>query len=77
MRAHLDSASQFACNMAEEPVFRNTEAGVLVEGLDEKLGVPKRYRAMREGCTANAASKLALNATEFVLKVLRSNQNQR
>jgi hypothetical protein len=41
MRAHFDSASQFARDVAEEPVFGNAEAGVLVEGLNEELGIPE------------------------------------
>jgi hypothetical protein len=62
--------------MAEEPVLGHGEARVFVEGLGKNLCVPEGNGAMREGGRSNFPGKLALDATEFVLKVLSSMSSQ-
>ena len=70
VRAHLDARSQFAGYVAKEPILGNAKARMLVESLDEEFAVPERDGTVGEGRGSNFAGKLALNATEFVLKIL-------
>jgi len=58
--------------VAEEPVLRDTEAGMFVEGFDEKLAVPKGYGTVGKCSRTDAASEFALDAAELILQILRS-----
>lgn len=70
LRAHLDATSEFAGNVTEEPIFRDTETGVFVESLDEEFAVPKGDSTVGEGGRTNLTSKLALDTTELVFEIL-------
>jgi len=70
VRAHLDSRSQFAGYVAKEPILGNAEARVLVKSVDEEFAVPERDGTVGESRRSNLAGKLALDATELVLKIL-------
>lgn len=56
--------------MAKEPVFRDTETRVFVEGLDKQLSVPERNSTVWKRGGAYPSRELALNAAEFVLEIL-------
>jgi len=70
LRAHLDATSEFAGNVTEEPIFRDTETGMFVESLDEEFAVPEGDGTVGEGGRTNLASKLALDTTELVFEIL-------
>ena len=56
--------------MAEEPVFADGEAGMLLEGLDEEFAVPDGDCAVGEGGAADDAGEDPLEAGELVFNVL-------
>ena len=70
VRAHLDSTSQLTSHVTEEPVLGDTKARMLVEGFDEQIPIPKGDSAVWKRGGTNLACKFALDATEFVFKVL-------
>jgi hypothetical protein len=70
--AHLDTRSELACDVTEEPILRDTEARVFVECLDEKLTVPKRDSTVGEGGRTNLTGEGTLDTTEFVFEILCS-----